>query len=405
MKTTLNPTGSMPRDTATRTRTIARSLGAVALIATVAGACDLDLVNPTILARDEVDPNLLVNGAIERWMTGWNSGVISEWYASDEAIATPETSVGNALLDETGDLSANASYYSGYALSEMLDGRESTRIAVARAEELYDAAVDSAQRARAATALQRAKAYNAWFVTGMARRRGEQPIQPGGERLSEVAQYEHALGHMQDVIELAPAQTDSLRIFALAGSARLQWILGQAGNDEERLRAAIASAEEALALSPDLVWAFAWPYAYITDWYINNWGIALPGPGFEDIPIPANDATTPPGDMFVDADALWLIMADAHLRLGETEEARAALASTPLLANNHVGLAGRDPDGAPLTEAEIEAWTASLDADGIRHAIDELWRENFYLRGHRNLSNTGAPIFPVPMPDEALEIQ
>src|SRR5690606_37555641 len=126
-------------------RTLARSLGAVALIATVAGACDLDLVNPTILARDEVDPNLLVNGAIERWMTGWNSGVISEWYASDEAIATPETSVGNALLDETGDLSANASYYSGYALSEMLDGRESTRIAVARAEELYDAAVDSAQ--------------------------------------------------------------------------------------------------------------------------------------------------------------------------------------------------------------------------------------------------------------------
>lgn len=404
MKTILNRTGQTHRTAAGRARTLARAVGAVAVVATVGSACNLDLVNPTILARDEVDPHLLVNGAIERWMTGWNSGVIAEWYASDEAVATPETAVGNALLDEAGDLTVSTSYYSGYALSEMLAGRESSRIAVARAEETYEAAVDSAQRARAATALQRAKAYNAWFVTGMARRRGEQPIQPGAEPMSEQAQYAHALGHMQDVIELATTETDSLRVFALAGSARLQWILGSAAGDDQQLRDAIASAEEALTLSPELIWAFEWPFGYITDWYINNWGIALPGPGFENIPIPANDLTTPPGDMFVDADALWLIMADAHLQLGEVENARDALASTPLLANNHVGVAGRDPEGAALTEAEIEVWAASLDAAGIQHAIDELWRENFYLRGHRNVSNTGTPIFPIPMPEEALEV-
>ena len=42
----------------------------------------------------------------------------------------------------------------------------------------------------------------------------------------------------------------------------------------------------------------------------------------EDIPIPATVAGIPQGDMFVDADALWLIKADAHLQLGELPQAK-----------------------------------------------------------------------------------
>lgn len=381
------------------------TIAGVAAFAALLGGCDLDLVNPTILDRGDVDPNLLVNGAIESWMTGWNSGVISEWYASDEAVATDETSVSNRSLDETGDLAVSSGYFSGYAYSEMMDGREETRIAVERAQTLLDAATDSAQTARARLGLQRAKAYNAWFVTGMARRRGDQPIAPGGQAMTQVQQYEHALTQFADVIELAAVDTDSLRVFALAGSARLQWMIGSQNTDTERLRAAIANAEQALALDPAMIWAFAWPYAYITDWYVNNWNIAAPGPGFENIPMPANDPTTAPGDMFVDADALWLIVADAHVQLGELDDAKQALASTPLLRTNHVGVAGRDPEGEPLTDADVDAWVASLDEAGVAHAIDELWRENFYLRGQRNVSNSGAEIFPIPLPPNALEAQ
>ena len=380
-------------------------LVAVAAVALATGACDLDLVNPTVLARDEVDPNLLVNGAVESWMSGWNSAVISEWYASDEAIATPGTSSSNRMIDETGDLTVSSGYFSGYAFAEMLDGREETRIAVDRAQTILDAAVDSTARARATVGLQRAKAYNAWFVTHLARRRGDQPIAPGGEVLTELEQYEYALAQFADVIELATSPSDSLRIRAIAGSARLQWMIGSETGDNAMLEAAIASAETALALSPGLMWAFNWPYAYISDWYVNNWGIAAPGPGFEDIPIPATVSGIPHGDMFVDADALWLIIADAHLQLGETPEARAALASTPLLLTNHVGLAGRDPEGAALTQAEADAWVATLTPEQVQDAINELWRENFYLRGDRNMSDTGAAIFPIPLPPNALEVE
>ena len=380
-------------------------LAAIAALALATGACDLDLVNPTVLAREEVDPNLLVNGAVESWMSGWNSAVISEWYASDEAIATSGTSASNRSLDETGDLTVSSGYFSGYAFAEMMDGREETRIAVQRAQTVLDAAADSLQRARATVGLQRAKAYNAWFVTHLARRRGDQPIAPGGETLTKMQQYEHALAQFDDVITLATDAADSMRVNAIAGSARLEWMIGSETGDATRLQSAIAAADEALALEPDLMWAFAWPYAYISDWYVNNWGIAAPGTGFEDIPIPATVAGIPHGDMFVDADALWLIQADAHLQLGELPEARAALASTPLLLTNHVGLAGRDPEGAALTEAEAAAWAATLSAAEVQHAINELWRENFYLRGDRNVSDSGAAIFPIPLPPNALEVE
>ncbi|HEX2167941.1 MAG TPA: hypothetical protein VHG09_11975 [Longimicrobiales bacterium] len=386
-------------------RRVHARLAAIAMLALSTGACDLDLVNPTVLARDEVDPNLLVNGAIESWMQGWNSAVISEWYASDEAVSTDGTSASNRMLDETGDLTVNSTYFSGFAFAEMLDGREETRIAAARAQTVLDAAADSAQRARATVGLQRAKAYNAWFVTHLARRRGDQPIQPGGEVLTELEQYEHALSQFEDVIVLATETTDSMRINALGGSARVSWMIGSATGDEARLEAAITAAEEALGLAPNLMWAFEWPYAYISDWYVNNWGIAAPGSTFADIPIPATIVGIPQGDMFVDADALWLIKADAHLQLGETPEARSALASTPLLLTNHVGLAGRDPDGPALSQAEADAWVATLTAEEVQHAIDELWRENFYLRGDRNVDDSGAPIFPIPLPPNALEVE
>src|SRR5690606_37586956 len=272
-------------------------LAMVAALALVTGACDLDLVNPTVLARDEVDPSMLVNGAIENWMQAWNSAIISEWYASDEAVATATTNAANRALDETGDLTINSTYFGGSAFAGMLDGREATRIAVSRGETVLSEAVDSAQRARATIGLQRAKAYNAWFVTHLARRRGEQPVAPGGASMTELEQYEHALAQFTDVIELAAVPGDSMRINALAGSARLQWMIGSATTNHARFEAAIAAAEEALALAPELLWAFNWPCAYITDWYVNNWGDAAPGSAFADIPIPATIAGIPQGDM------------------------------------------------------------------------------------------------------------
>ena len=382
-------------------RTRAWRITGGALIALVLAGCDLDLVNPTVLSVDDVDPQLLVNGAIESWMTGWNSGVISEWYASDEAIATPSTSSASRALDETGDLTGNSTYFSGFAFAELLDAREETRIAVQRAEAQLAAAADAAQTSRAVTALQRAKAYNAWFVSGLARRRGAQPISPHGETLTQEEQYLHALDQFSDVIEISEALSDSMRINALAGTARLQWTLGREAADAQRLNAAIDAAEEALSRSPNYSWAFAWPFGYITDWYITRFRIAAPAPEYADIPIPAN-VTTTPGDMFVDADALWLIIADSHLQLGALDDAKAALASTPLLLTNHVGVAGRDPEGAPMTAAEAEAWVQPLTAAEVQEAIDELWRENFYLRGDRGVSNSGTAIFPIPLPPNAL---
>lgn len=394
-------------DITTRARTTARvrvkGFAGAALAALVLAGCDLDLVNPTVLTADDIDPQMLVNGAIESWMTGWNSGVISEWMASDESILQSSASAAQQTLDETGDLAGVSTYFSGFAFAELLDAREETRIAEQRAETLLGAAVDAGQASRATTALQRAKAYNAWFVSGLARRRGAQPIQPEGETLTTEQQYEHALAQFADVIELAEENTDSMRINALAGTARLEWTLGRDAADTERLNAAIAAAEEALALDPALMWAFAWPFAYITDWYVNNWGDVVPNTGFENIPIPANHPTEAPGDMFVDADALWLIIAESHLRLNELDEAKAALAATPLLLTNHVGVAGRDPNGAALTQTEAEAFVQPLAATEVQTAIDELWRENFYLRGDRNRSRAGNPIFPIPLPPNTLE--
>ena len=373
-------------------------LGALAV-----SGCDLDLQSPAILTYEDVDADLLVNGAVESWMTGWNSAVISEWYASDEAIALEGASDSWRTLDETGDLTLHGTYYQGYALAEFLDGREEARFAVQRAEEALALANDSLQIAEANTALRRAKAYRGWFITGLARRRGDQPIQPEGPVLTQEEQYQRALEHFQDVVELSNESRDSLHLHGLAGTARLQWMLGRDPVDAERLEQAIAAAEQVLSLQPAYMWALEWPFGYIASYHVRFFNSAVVSPAFENIPYPADDFANPAGDMFTDADGLWLIIAESHLLMGEVEEAREALKSVPLLATNNVGLAGRDPNGAPLTQSEIDAYIDSLDPAGLQFVIDELRRENFYLRGRRNVGPEGAPIWPVPLPPEALE--
>src|SRR5690606_8202419 len=170
---------------------------------------------------------------------------------------------------------------------------------------------------------------------------GDQPIQPGGEVLTQRQQYERALADFEDVIATSSGAGDSLRLNALAGIARLQWLLGREPVDAARLQAAIAAAHEVLADAPAYLFGRALTTQPISSFNIQRGWIAI-APHFADIPQPTVWK-------FSDATALWLIIAESHLLSGDLDQARRALESAPLLPVNHTRLGDRVPDGPPLT--------------------------------------------------------
>ena len=262
--------------------------------------------------------------------------------------------------------------------------REQTRRAIERARELGDDEV-----------LRRALMYRGWYIVEMARRFGDSPIVPNGDVLTKEGQYSIALDYFGDAIELSDPPADSIRLRALAGIARVQWELGREEIDVERLGVAIDAAREVLTHDPDFVFLSVPDFNFLRT--LVDFFTYTPGPGFEDIPFWWNDPSQPQGNKFMDGVGLRLIIAESQLLLGELEMAKATLAAIPLLATNHVRLAGRDPAGPPLTPSEVAAFIDSLDADGVRFAISELWRENFYAQGHRAEGPKGR-IWPVPLP-------
>lgn len=354
--------------------------GAIVLgLPLLAGACDLQ--NPILITETEADPRLLVNGALVSWVNAIGPVVESEVLASDEVhyTGTAKTLV---ELDTTGILSLDLGYQ--YQYTPMSEARELLRVAIERARGAKDD-----------VALYRALTYRGWFLLEMGRRWGDQPITGDGKKLTQEEIYDLAIDHFAEVDKATGAAADSMRHRALAGIAWAEWTLGRETAERSRLERAIAVAESVVDEKPDFVFVIPGQFNALS-WPVSA-GQYVPNPGFEHIPFWWQVTSQPAGTQYANANGLRLIQADAQLRLQETDAAKATLKATPLLKNNHVGLAGRDPQGPPLTDAEVSAFIDPLDPAGLQFVVDELYRENWYMHGRRNVGPNG-PIFPVELP-------
>lgn len=354
--------------------------GAIVLgLPLLAGGCDLQ--NPIVISEQDTDPRLLINGALVSWNNAIGAMIESEVLASDEVryTGTAKTLV---ELDTSGDLAVDLGYQ--YQYTPMSEARELLRVAIGRARETKDD-----------VALYRALTYRGWFLLEMARRWGDQPITGDGKRLTQEAIYTLALDHFAEVEKATAVAADSMRHRAQAGIAWAEWALGSQAAERTRLERAIAMAGTVVDQNPNFVFVIPGQYNGLS--FRMSSGQFVPNPGFELIPFWWQDASQPKGTQYANANGLRLIQADAQLRLQETAAAKATLRATPLLKNNHVGLAGRDPQGAPLTDAEVSAFIDPLDAAGLQAVVDELYRENWYMHGRRNVGPNG-PLFPVELP-------
>jgi hypothetical protein len=357
---------------------LTRVAGAL-LLPLLIGGCDLQ--NPTVITEDEADPRLLVNGAL----TAWNGAIVSviemEFLVSDEAhYSGPSTFLAN--MDAAGDLALDLGYQ--YQYTAMSEARELMRVAIERARPLNNE-----------TALYRALTYRGWFLLETARRWGDQPIMGGGKKLSQAEIYALAVEHFAEVEQASGPAADSMRHRALAGIAWAGWTMGREGADRPLLERAIGAAEEVLTQEPEFVFIIPGQYNGLA-YPVRN-GNYVPNPDFEDIPFWWLDPSGPQGTQYANATGLRLIQADALLRLQDLEAAKDIIEAEPLLRVNHIGLAGRDPAGDPLTDAEAAAFIDPLDPEGLQFVIDELQRENWYTHGRRNVGPQG-PIFPVALP-------
>lgn len=341
-----------------------------------------DLQNPVVITEDETDPRLLINGALVTWADAIAWMVESEALAGDEVDYTGSATA-LVELNETGDLSLDLGYQHQFTV--LSESRELLRVAIERARGAEDD-----------ESLYRALTYRGWLLLEMARRWGDQPVTGTGDHLDQEAIYSLAIDHFSEVEQATVGAADSIRHRALAGIAWAESELGRRWGEAARLERAVEAAEEVVTEDPDFVFTVTAGQASPLAFPVIREDI-VPNPGFEHLLFWWEDDSQPDAVQYANADGLFLIQADAQLRLLELEAARATLEAVPLLRSNRVGLAGRDPEGPLLTDAEAREFIDGLDADELQFVVDELYRENWFLQGRRNMGPHG-PIFPVELP-------
>ncbi len=341
-----------------------RLLLAVAATLTAWG-CEIE--NPSAVTLPETNPLRLVRGA----------AYMVEVFAND---------YGNKIINAIGEGGTGAP---SDPYSILFFERNFTWLHEARVLAAY--AIDRAEEEGDAEVLDLAHVWHGWIMVRLTEIWGAQPlgdfkIHPEEELFATaLADFEAAKN----------ATVDSVRFAARAGIARVNWILGRDPVDTQRLQAAIAAAQQVLDEAP----AFHFAPIPGRPTYLAAF---TPAPGFEHIPIWTRDPSQPQGVKLIDADELRLIQAEARLLMNDLPGAKQAVKSTALLPINHVGLAGRDPEGDPLTAEEIDAFIDPMDAAQLMFVIEELRRENFFTHGRRNFGpKEDGTMFPLALPKGA----
>lgn len=341
---------------------VLRSL-ALVLVAGLAGAgCEVQ--NIASVTMDDTNPLRLVRGA------SYMTEVFANTYGNIIFGATGEGGNG-----EVSDPTAMRFFERNF--TSLHEARVLASMAIDRAEELGQDDM-----------LGLANIWHGWINVRLAEVWGDQPLGDGivhpAEELFTTALANFAAANGDAV--------DSVRHAALAGEARVHWIRGRDPVDATNLNAAITAAETVLAENPSF--RFAPIPKRVT--YLRN---MQPSEAFADIPMWTADPNLPQGIELIDADELRLIIAEAHVLLDRLDDAKAAVKSTDLLPVNHIGLAGRDPEGAPLTPAEIDAYVDPMDAQQLMFVITELRRENIFTYGRRNVGpKEDGTMFPLQYP-------
>lgn len=328
-------------------------------------ACDLE--NATSVTLPETSPVRLVRGA----------AYMAEVFAND---------YGNNMVNANGE-GGTGEVQDPY--TNRFFERNFTWLHEARA--LAKTAVDRSVETRADSVLGLAHVWHGWINVRLAEIWGDQPL---GDGVTHTAEEIFATA-LADFEAARDDQVDSVRYAARAGIARVNWILGRDNNDPAKLNAAITAAESVLSEKP--TFHFAPIPGRVT--YLRSF---TPAEAFKDIPIWNRTPSMPQGIKLIDADELHLIQAEAHLLLGDLAAAKTAVKAMPLLPVNHVGLGGRDPNGAPLTQAEIDALVDPADEATLRFIIEELRRENIFTHGRRNVGpKEDGTMFPLAPPKNA----
>ena len=358
---------------------------ALTVLLSAVGIAACELRDPVVVTYEDSDPVLMVQGARVALGTGISTLIGVEFTASDEGVDNRNY---YGTVDETGDIgSYSLTINNGVVL--LAEARELTRMAIDRARGSGNDAI-----------IRSANAYHGWSTIELGRRVGDQPLTARGPEQPLAEIYAAGIESFDNAIQLsvgAMAQ-DSIHQMALAGRAWTLWELGRQTGDSQLLSEAVDDATSLLAMNPVVDIRSPTPGSPSFPLMLGWLSVAE---GFEDIPGFWNEPL-PPGETYyrpslMDADGLRLIVADIQLGFNDLPGARDALRTVSLLPVNHVGLAGRDPQGAPMTDAEVDAFVDSLDAAGVRNAIDELWRENFFAQGRRNVGPNG-PIHPMTLP-------
>jgi hypothetical protein len=358
--------------------------GFVAVLIAVAPACGVE--GPTEVTVDQVDAWLLTNGAIEQLYHAHDGISYTVMIASDEARWVSPSSPAALELERTGELLNVARFATAFT-------------AFSHARELTALATGAASQRSPPHAVARAHLWHGWTLLRSAEVFGDQPIRPGDDVLTAsevVAAAERSFRQAIDSGDIVPLAD---RHRALAGVARAEWILGREPVSRARLERAREAALAVLSADPgfDLVLPFRPQFLELWKGALDG-GMLIPNPPFAHIPGWWQDPSASKGVKLIDADELHLIVAESHLLLDEVPAARTALAATPILSRNHVGIVRRRVAGDPLlTAAEIETFVAALDDAGVRRTIDELRREIWYGHGRRNVGPRG-PLMPTGAP-------
>lgn len=371
--------------------------GLIACVAAVLASAGCDLENPTRVTPENAEARRLIEGASARWEEAIRTIVAGIFVASDEGTYHG-TNTQLYAVDETGDLS----------LYDFFQGRITL---VSEARVLLEMAIERAEEKRERALKRKAHTWRGWTLIRLAEIWGDQPIRPGGPVLTQREILEEARKDFLAAIEGGPdvrpdtmgeagleIPVDSAYTQALAGIARINWLVGRSPVDPALLQEAIAAVDEALTLDPDLYFRIP---VRANDLRSGMGGTYRPTPAFANYRHWWQETSTYPlqGTKFVDKDELWLIKAEAQLLLGDLEGAKQSLKRTPLLPRNLSGVVRQRTYTQPLlTPEEIDAYFDPLDEDGVLFAIRELQRENQYTHGRRNVGPDGRPILPVALP-------
>lgn len=344
---------------------VIRSALMCAVVALGAAACDVE--NPASVMIEDTSPLRLVRGA----------AYMAEVFAND---------YGNQMVSSTGEAGTGtvSDPYSNRFFERNFTWLHEARV-------LAKTAVERATALQSDSVIGLAHVWHGWINVRLAEIWGNQPL---GDGQMHPASELYATA-MADFEAAQNDAVDSVRYAARAGIARVNWILGRNPIDQSRLNAAITAAQSVLSDKPSF--HFAPIPGRVT--YLR---FMTPAPAFKDIPVWNKTTGVPQGIKLIDADELRLIQAEAHLLLGNLAAAKTVVKSTPLLRVNHIGLAGRDPKGPALTQAQVDAYIDPMTAEQLRTVIEELRRENFYTHGRRNVGpNPDGTMFPLPLPKNA----